>query len=435
MGKRISDDFYPTESEELATLKTFEADNDPKELPWGRAEEFCIFLLKIPNFKVRADCCVARGQFSEDFDSISQDVGIFRTVFLALRGSRAIPSILALVVQIGNYLNHGSNKGGQPGFSLESLSLLGRTDGAVDKTYNLMRFLMDTLELDKTVRDEALEDMKLCGAASKLDFGDCCARLDNLEKAVKKVGEITSDSSKGVDDEKFNVAMRTFVDNSMGGLSELRTQVEEVQESVKGCCDRYAEKPKTPEKEMLQKFADFRKDMDEARRTNLLARAKKEKAEKRRLEQEAAAKAKAAKAGQAEADGKSDGKKPDQKKAAAKKDGCANEVPSSPSKSSKVKMKVKIPVTPLLSSSKNLRDAMPSGSSKGPKETSSGLAFGRDFHPPERERMTLGPTSRPEILKVSSSSSGRISIGVAHASADKVLKSREELRRLLIKGS
>merc|ERR1719225_405880 len=110
--------------------------------------------------------------------------------------------------------------------------------------------------------------------------------------------------------------------------------------------------------------------MEDARRTNLLARAKKEKAEKRRMEAEAAAKAKAEKAGQAEAGGKSDGKKPDQKKAAAKKDGCANEVPSSPSKSSKVKMKVKIPVTPLLSSSKNLRDSTASFSSKGPKETS-----------------------------------------------------------------
>jgi len=222
-----------------------------------------------------------------------------------------------------------------------------------------------------------------------------------------------------------------FVSDASGRLSELRATAEEVKELIKTCGDRYAEKPKTPEKETLQKFADFRKDMDEARKTNLLARAKKEKAEKRRLEQEAAAKAKAEKAGQAEEGKKSDGKKPDPKKATAKKDGCANEVPSSPTKSSKVKMKVKIPVTPLLSSSKNLRDAMPSSSSKGPKETSCGLAFGKDFHPPERERMTLGPMSRPEILKVSSSSSGRISIGVAHASAKDLNKSREEMRRLL----
>lgn len=428
--KRINDEFLPA-GEELQTLKEFEKDNDPKELPWGRAEEFCIFLVKIADFNVRALCCVARGEFAENFESIAQDIGIFRKCISNLCKSRAIPSILALVIQIGNFLNHGTNKGGQGCFRLEDLSLLNRCEGASDKTYTLMRFVMETLELDKSVREEALEDMKLCETASKLDFGDACARLADLEKAVTKVEEITSDSSKGVSDDKFNEAMRTFVGNSKGKLTELRTQVEEVTQSIKECCDRYAEKPRTPEKETLQKFAEFRKDMEEARRTNLLARAKKEKAEKRRMEAEAAAKAKAEKAGQAEAGGKSDGKKPDQKKAAAKKDGCANEVPSSPAKSSKVKMKVKIPVTPLLSSSKNLRDSMPSGSSRGPKETSSGLHFGKEFHPPERERMTLGPGSRPDMFKVSSSSSGRISIGVAHASAAKVLKSREELRRLL----
>jgi len=185
--KRINDEFFPA-GEEMGQLKEFEANNDPKELPWGRAEEFCIFLVNIADFNVRALCCVARGEFSENFDAIAQDIGVFRTCLSALCKSQAIPSILALVVQIGNYLNHGTNKGGQGCFRLEDLSLLGRTEGVGDKTYTLMRFVMETLELDKAVREEALEDMKLCDAASKLDFTDACNRLADLEKAVKKSG-------------------------------------------------------------------------------------------------------------------------------------------------------------------------------------------------------------------------------------------------------
>jgi len=61
----------------------------------------------------------------------------------------------------------------------------------------------------------------------------------------------------------------------------------------------FAEKPKSPIGEFLVKFANFRKDLNEARRQNLVAKAKKEKLEKKKREEEAKKAKAAAKSGNA----------------------------------------------------------------------------------------------------------------------------------------
>jgi hypothetical protein len=70
-------------------------------------------------------------------------------------------------------------------------------------------------------------------------------------------------------------------------------EADETTELVKKVTDLYAEKPKTPVGDILVKLSSFRKDLNEAKKTNLLARAKREKAEKKRREEEARAAKKA----------------------------------------------------------------------------------------------------------------------------------------------
>lgn len=413
-------DFYPN-AEEVATLKTFQADNDPKVLPWGRAEDFLISLMGISDFKVRAESCLARGQFGEEFSGIAQDVGNMRTCLQHLVTSTALRSIFAIICQMGNYLNFGTRKGAQLGFTLDTLPLLVRVEGIGDKTYSLMRFLMDTLEMDRAVRDEALEDLKLCDVASKLDFDDCTKRLNDLEKGVNRVADIVTDGTNGakLSDGRFNTAMKSFVDDAQGKLSGLRTQVDEVVDSIKKCIDLYAEKPKTPIAETLKKFADFRKDMEDARRTNLLARAKKEKAEKRKAEKEGAAKAK---------------EKPEAKD---KDKGGASSTDGAPASSSKPppttggatrRMKVKIPDKPIVAATRPRQEGAASKQA-APKETSTGISFAQDQLQQPPSRMSMGPMSRPDMFKVSSSAGGRISIGITQSGGKPM--GREEIQRMI----
>ena len=141
--------------------------------------------------------------------------------------SKWLPNVFALVMQIGNYLNHGTNKGSQRGFTLDTLPLLTRVEGFEDKTYSLIRFIMDTLEADRKVKDGALEDLKLCEDASKLDFDESVRRLNELEKRVTTVEALLEQGEPGEND-RFHEAMQGFVKDARERLSKLREQVEQV---------------------------------------------------------------------------------------------------------------------------------------------------------------------------------------------------------------
>ena len=276
------------QGEELQDLMEFKKTNDPSILPWGRAEEFLLQLLEIPNFKVRAECCLTKSRFDSVCNEILQDVDLLHKCLSHVVDSNWLPNIFALVMQMGNYLNHGTNKGQQRGFTLDTLPLLTRVEGFSDKSYSLIRFLMDTLELDRKVKDGAMKDLELCDSAAKLDFDESVRRLTEMEKKVMLV----ESNLKDVEMDAFQKVMQDFVTMAQEKLSKLREQVEEVQGLSKRCCDLFAEKPKTPTGETLGKLAAFRKDMEDGRRQNLMAKVKKEKAEKRKAEQQAKAQAK-----------------------------------------------------------------------------------------------------------------------------------------------
>jgi hypothetical protein len=147
---------------------------------------------------------------------------------------------------------------------------------------------MDSLESDRGVRDDALDDMKLCDASSKIDVDDAVARLGKLEGAINQVVKYVkpTEGDPKVKDDKFNSNMSDFATQAQEKISDLKAQVTQVADLTKQCCDLFAEKPKTPSGEFLAKFALFKKHMEDARRENLLAKAKKEKAEKKRAEKE-----------------------------------------------------------------------------------------------------------------------------------------------------
>lgn len=424
-------------------------------LQWGRAETFLLSMIGISNFLIRAECCVTKSTFLEESTNVTKDVTTMRTCLQSIVKSTSVTALFAMVMQIGNYLNYGTSKGAQRGFSLDTLQLLMRVEGFDDKSYSLMRFIMDSLEGDKKLRDEALEDMKKCEEASKIDFDEAVRQLAELEKNVTKVADaVTPTATEGassegatalakIGDAQFESAMRVFVTGAQKQLSALREQVNEVTELIKQCVDMFAEKPKTPIVETMLKFATFRKDMEQARRHNLEARVKKEKAEKRRLERENAAKAKA------KATPKSAGSAAPKRGAGASSSTASaataagrsskKEETAGSASTAMRKLKLTVPDRPHLAHAlPRSGGATSSRQPKSPRETSAGLVLdgssslplpvGRmTIGPGSRPglgsshldasasepigRRTVGPGSRPEILRVSGS--GRISVGVA----------------------
>merc|ERR1712007_195321 len=139
----------------------------------------------------------------------------------------------------------------------------------------------------------------------KLDLDDTVKRLADLDRKVRKAEEMVrargEDATEGqdperglVNDAKFEKIIRSFAVEGKSKLSLLIEQRDRVLVLVNRTCETFGEKNKTPVAETLKKLSAFRKDMEDARRSNLLARVKKDKAEKRANERATAAANKAA---------------------------------------------------------------------------------------------------------------------------------------------
>ena len=227
MGKVI--EILP-QGEELQELMEFKKNNDPKVLPWGRAEEFLLQLLEIPHFKTRAECCLTKSRFDPVSAEILQDIESLHKCLSNVVDSVWLPNIFALVMQMGNYLNHGTNKGQQRGFTLDTLPLLTRVEGFHDKSYSLIRFLMDTLESDRKVKDGAMKDLELCESAAKLDFDESVRRLTEIEKKVTSMESSLQELKQSADGDKINefqTVMQAFVTTAQATLAKLKEKVEE----------------------------------------------------------------------------------------------------------------------------------------------------------------------------------------------------------------
>ena len=229
-------DLFP-KGEELQELVDFKKSNDPAVLPWARAEDFLIQLMDISDFKVRAECCLTRGMFAAECDEAAKDLDTLHQALTAACNCEHLRKIFAVVMQIGNYLNHGTNKGAQRGFSLDTLPLLSRVEGFEGKAYSLLRFIMDEVEPD--VCRGALQELELCEAASKLDFDECVRRLSEMEKRLAALSEALGPAAEGDGADKtskfgdrFETVMRAFLDEAQLRVSKLRQQTEQVPRSI-----------------------------------------------------------------------------------------------------------------------------------------------------------------------------------------------------------
>ena len=228
-------ELYP-KGEEFQELMDFKKGNDPSILPWARAEEFLIQLVDISDFTVRAECCLTRGMFASESDEVSQDLTTLHEALTAACNCDNLRKIFTVIMQIGNYLNHGTNKGAQRGFTLDTLPILSRVEGFEGKAYSLLRFIMDEVEPD--VQRGALQELKLCEAASKLDFDESVRRLSEMDKKLSVMEEALKQSTgTGADGEgegkpsrfgeHFEAEMQGFVADAKLRLSNLRRQSEE----------------------------------------------------------------------------------------------------------------------------------------------------------------------------------------------------------------
>ncbi|CEM23945.1 unnamed protein product [Vitrella brassicaformis CCMP3155] len=265
-------DVYPTD-EEKKQLDAFLP--GPDTPPLAKGEAFLKDLLTIDRFKQRAQCCICRGTFKDERQGLEEKFACVTDAISRIKRSTALRMVLGVVLRAGNYLNHGTNRGGVRGFSLDALGLLSKIQ-SVDRSTSMLRFIAALIDEQYPAAWAILDDLQPCVDASKVEIEEEKKRLKALDGSVRTVKtEIDAHNYEP----KFKDAMETFIKDADHDLLKLKARLEELEALCKELPPLFAER-RTPAVDILAKFGAFRDELNKARKENIYAKVRKEQREK-----------------------------------------------------------------------------------------------------------------------------------------------------------
>ncbi|KAF1324639.1 Formin-homology 2 domain-containing protein, partial [Globisporangium splendens] len=133
----------PTE-EEITAVTGFQGD----PLTLNEAERILKELISVPRLKQRLDAFQAKLQFPNLVRDLQTKVTKLRSASTELAQSSEFKTILLVVLQVGNKMNQGTNRGDAKGFRLGDLAKLVQLK-SVDKSVTLLHFVVRMIRLKK----------------------------------------------------------------------------------------------------------------------------------------------------------------------------------------------------------------------------------------------------------------------------------------------
>lgn len=143
--------------EQLSKLLTIlPADDDRKKFvefkdeitKLTNVEQFIKKLVDIPRLKQRLEAMIFKNNYAgdlEDFRVKSEDL---HEPFIVLKTCTKFQNVLKFILEIFNFLNHGTTKANQAGFTVEALNSL-ESLKAFDKTTTMVMFIVENIRVKK----------------------------------------------------------------------------------------------------------------------------------------------------------------------------------------------------------------------------------------------------------------------------------------------
>ncbi|XP_053366029.1 formin-2 [Clarias gariepinus] len=227
--------------------------------PLDKPEQFLLQLSEVPQFSERVFCILVQSTFTESISCVQRKISLLQRVCTALRQSKSVLQVLALVLTFGNFMNGGNRSRGQAdGFTLDVLPKLKDVKSS-DNSRSLLSFIVAYYlrHFDEDAGQDTcvypLPEPQDLLQASQMKFDDF--RRD-LCKFRKDVNACSSEMEKvcGMSTDKH---LQPFKDKMEGFLSQARTDLEaqekqltETQKSFLELCVFFSVKPKGEEKEV-----------------------------------------------------------------------------------------------------------------------------------------------------------------------------------------
>eukprot|EP01125_Pyxidicula_operculata_P009147 TRINITY_DN3030_c1_g1_i2.p1 TRINITY_DN3030_c1_g1~~TRINITY_DN3030_c1_g1_i2.p1 ORF type:complete len:1032 (+),score=314.50 TRINITY_DN3030_c1_g1_i2:1523-4618(+) len=187
----------------------------------GVPEQFFLKLMDVPDIATRLSCWEFKQSFAIRFVEIKATVETLLRSCVGVKKNLKLKRVLEVVLAYGNFLNHGSNKGGAWGFQLSALLRLVDVRSQSDPQKTILHYIVEYVEegypecLDFPNEMDAVQKV---GDMAQLSF--IRDELKSLEEGLEKINSFLQrpESKLG----KFQEVMSKFYPTSKKLLEKIR---------------------------------------------------------------------------------------------------------------------------------------------------------------------------------------------------------------------
>lgn len=122
-----------------------ECRKDNPGVPFAAPEEVMWHVSRVPAYQARVECWYFVRNYEEEASHCARMLEQFQRIMDAIFQSESLPSLLSVVLSVGNFLNGGTNRGQADGFDMEALSKLDAVKDNVHEGKDVRHFIMETI--------------------------------------------------------------------------------------------------------------------------------------------------------------------------------------------------------------------------------------------------------------------------------------------------
>lgn len=230
----------PTD-EEIAAIVGFQGD----PLTLNEAERILKELITVPRLKQRLQALQAKLQFPTLVRDLQSKVAKLSSARSEIAESAEFKTILQVVLQVGNKMNHGTNRGDAKGFRLVDLTKLVQLKSSVDKSSTLLHYVARMIRLKKGNLVRLGDALSSLYDVQNIPIPELQSDMNKITEVIDYVSvELSAQKLKNAIEEKeecdfFVKVMHEFLEAATQTTTDIKLELETTLKLLKETMGRF----------------------------------------------------------------------------------------------------------------------------------------------------------------------------------------------------
>ncbi|XP_041721332.2 inverted formin-2 isoform X2 [Coregonus clupeaformis] len=191
------------EKHEIENLKSYQGEREKL----AGVDQFYLQLLAVPCYALRIECMLLCEEISSVLQMMQPKAELLDEACESLRVSTRLPSFCKLILDVGNFLNHGSHTGNAQGFKIGTLLKLTETK-ANKSRITLLHHILQEAEQNHDDLLNLPDDLEICEMAAGVNLESIQTEASSLIKRLKDSEKKVASSSVEDIKEQYLTAMQ-----------------------------------------------------------------------------------------------------------------------------------------------------------------------------------------------------------------------------------